>query len=79
MVPPTERVPGQSVTWVGPPRPPPEQDLVRAEDTGEFVADEGDRDHCVVEFNGAVFCYRASDVRAEPRPPVPQHPRHHAA
>ena len=62
----------------GPPLPPPERDLVRAGDTGEFVAYEGDREHYVVVFHGVVFCCRAADVVAEPRPPVPQHRRHHA-
>jgi hypothetical protein len=51
---------------------------VRPGDRGLFLDYEGDHDNYVVEFNGAVFCCRAADVHADPRPPMPVVRRHNA-
>ena len=58
--------------------PAPERDVVKAGDVGVFEDYEGDPDHYLVEFNGAVFCCKATDVMAEPQPPVVNERRHNA-
>ena len=73
---PRNLVAGQRLTWIGRRLPPPARDLVQPGDMGVFVDYEGDRDHYVVEFNGAMFCCAASDVRAEPRPAAPEKRTH---
>ncbi|MDT7550209.1 MAG: hypothetical protein QOE84_2603 [Actinomycetota bacterium] len=68
----------QGLTWVGKPLPPPEKYRLQPGDRGFFLDYDGDRGHYVVEFNGAVFCCDAADVRADPRPPEPVTRRHNA-
>jgi len=68
---------GQVLTWVGLPLPPPEEESVKVGDVGRFEDYEGDPDHYVVSFNGAVFCCKAADVLPEPRPPVVNQRIHH--
>jgi hypothetical protein len=72
-------VAGQRLTWIGSPLPPPDAHVVSAGDRGIFVDYEGDSDHYVVDFNGALFCCAAGDVRPDPRPPAVDKRRHRSA
>ena len=78
MVLPRDLVPGQPLTWVGTRLLSPERDVVQPGDRGVFLDYEGDAEHYVVEFENAVLCCAAADVRADPRPPVPITRRHNA-
>lgn len=78
MVLPRDLVTGQGLTWIAPRRPPPEGDVAQPCDRGVFLDYEGDADHYVVEFEKAIFCCAADDVRPDPRPAVPVTRRHNA-
>jgi hypothetical protein len=68
-------VAGQGVTWVG---SAPPDGLVGPGDRGEFITYDGDDESYVVEFNATIFCCDASDVQADPRPPIRVERRHNA-
>jgi hypothetical protein len=75
---PRDLVPGQGVTWVG---PPDAEGLVAPDERGFFVSHDGAEpgDGYVVEFPGdRIFCCRRTDVRPDPSPPVAQRRRHRA-
>ena len=68
-------VAGQGLTWVG---SPPSDGVVAPGDRGSFIDYDGDLESYIVQFNNAMFCCDASEVRADARPPVPVKRRHNA-
>ena len=68
-------VAGQGLTWVG---SPPSDGVVAPGDRGSFIDYDGDPESYVVQFNNAMFCCDASEVRPDARPPVPVNRRHNA-
>ena len=72
---PRRLVAGQALTWVG---APAEGGAVQPDDRGVFIDYEGDEGSYVVDFNGAMFCCAASDVRVDPRDAVRVGRRHNA-
>jgi hypothetical protein len=75
MVLPRGLVAGQGLTWVG---RSPSDGVVAPGDRGSFIDSDGDPESYVVQFNDALFCCDASEVRADARPPVPVKRRHNA-
>jgi hypothetical protein len=76
---PHDLVPGQAVTWVGPPLAEPDGLTMKVGERGLFVDYDGQWDQYVVTFpGGRAFCCGATDVEPDPRAPARVIRRHHA-